>query len=91
MARLDQAAERLQEALARLETAIGERQADGAPGSGSGGGPGDAGGDAGANGAEVAAALAAAKRENADLQRIAGEVSDRLDRTVDRLKGLLAD
>ncbi len=79
MVRLDEASERLQRAMIRLEAAIDERQADG---------NGQDGVDE--KGAELEAALVAAKQEHADLQRVAGEVSDQIDRTVGRLKGLMA-
>ena len=72
MARLDEAAERLQDALTQLESIIDARR--------------------GADGTHDKAlddALAEAQQRNAELRRIAVEVSDGLDSAVGRLNGLM--
>lgn len=74
MAQLNQAAERLQEALDRLERAVDARVGNGA----------DSGGSA-----ELRTALAAAQKQNAALQEAASTVATRLDSTIARFKSVL--
>jgi len=78
MAQLNQAAERLQEALDRLERAVDARVGNGAA---SGADSGDS--------AELRAALAAAQKQNAALQKAASTVATRLDSTIARFKSVL--
>ncbi len=74
MSRLEQAAQRLQTAIDRLDRAVTTR-ADAAPGTG---------GDA-----ALRTALNRAKRENAKLQSVASQASERLDAAIGRLKDVL--
>ncbi len=82
MAQLERATKRLQTALDSLERAVESRSGPGiGPGGGDGGG---AGGES-----DVRAALESARQENAALQDVAGVVSARLDKTIERLKATL--
>jgi len=78
MAHLNQAAERLQEALDRLEQAVDARVGNGAA---SGADNGDS--------AELRSALAAAQKQNTALQKAASTVATRLDSTIARFKSVL--
>ena len=78
MPRLEDASHRLQVAIDRLEQVVTARAAQAGP-KGKGGG-----GDA-----ALREALDAARRENAQLQQIAGTVSRRLDATIGRLRKLV--
>jgi division protein CdvB (Snf7/Vps24/ESCRT-III family) len=77
MPRLQDASHRLQVAIDRLEQVVTARAAQT--------------GKAGAAGDDSALreALAAARRENAQLQKLAGTVSTRLDATIGRLRKLV--
>ena len=74
MPRLDEASHRLQAAIDHLEKVVTAR----ASGAGNGGGD-----------AALRSALDAARRENAQLQQLAGTVSTRLDATIHRLRKLV--
>ena len=76
MPRLEEASQRLQVAIDRLEQVVTSR---GAKGGGEGGGQDKA----------LREALDAARRENAQLQQLAGVVSSRLDATIGRLRKLV--
>jgi hypothetical protein len=76
MPRLEEASQRLQVAIDRLEQVVTSR---GAKGRGEGGGQDKA----------LREALDAARRENAQLQQLAGTVSSRLDATIGRLRKLV--
>lgn len=78
MARLEDASHRLQVAIDRLEQVVTARAAQGG-----------AQGKQGGNDPALRAALDAAKRENAELQQLAGTVSRRLDATIGRLRKLV--
>lgn len=71
MPRLEEASHRLQVAIDNLEKAVAQRPAQNAQG-----------GDDSA----LREALDAARRENAQLQQLAGKVSSRLDVTIGRLR-----
>lgn len=71
MAPLNQATQRLQEALERLERAVDARVGNGA--------------DKGDDG-ELRAALTAAQKQNTMLQKTASTVATRLDSTIARFK-----
>jgi len=73
MPRLEEASHRLQVAIDNLERAVAARPPQGSKG----------GGDA-----ALREALDAARRENAQLQQLAGKVSSRLDATIGRLRKL---
>ena len=75
MPRLEEASHRLQVAIDNLERVVAARAAEG----------GQQGGDDPA----LHDALEAARRENAQLQRLAGTVSARLDATIGRLRKLV--
>ena len=75
MPRLDEASHRLQVAIDRLEQVVTARATQG------GAGDGDP---------ALREALAAARRENAQLQQLAGTVSSRLDATIGRLRKLVS-
>ena len=78
MPRLEDASQRLQVAIDRLEQVVTARAAQ--PGvKGKGGGDDSA----------LREALDAARRENAQLQQLAGTVSRRLDATIGRLRKLV--
>ena len=76
MPRLEDASQRLQVAIDRLEQVVTARAAQ--PG------PKGKGGDS-----ALREALDAARRENAQLQQLAGTVSRRLDATIGRLRKLV--
>jgi hypothetical protein len=79
MSQIDEASRRLEAALARLDRVIAQRAAGaGAP----------AGQDTGSD-PETAAALAEARAESANLQKLAGDVSRRLDDAIARLDRML--
>jgi division protein CdvB (Snf7/Vps24/ESCRT-III family) len=78
MPRLQDASHRLQVAIDRLEQVVTARAAQT-------GKAGAAGGDDDA----LREAPAAARRENAQLQKLAGTVSTRLDATIGRLRKLV--
>jgi len=75
MPRLEEASHRLQVAIDRLEQVVTARGAQG---------------DAGGEDPALREALAAARRENAQLQQLAGTVSSRLDATIGRLRKLVS-
>lgn len=75
MPRLEDASHRLQVALDNLEKVVAARAGRGQP----------SGGDDRA----LREALDAARRENAQLQKLAGTVSTRLDTTIQRLRKLV--
>lgn len=79
MPRLEEASHRLQVAIDNLERVVAARAADG-------------GKDGGKDGDDAALreALEAARRENAQLQQLAGRVSSRLDATIGRLRRLVS-
>jgi len=74
MAHLNQATKRLQDALDRLERAVDARVGNGADQD---------------DGGELRAALAAAKKQNTALQKVASTVATRLDSTITRFKSAL--
>lgn len=75
MPRLEEASHRLQVAIDNLERVVAARVARG--------------GGAGGKDAALNDALEAARRENAELRRLAGTVSSRLDATIGRLRKLV--
>ena len=75
MPRLEEASHRLQVAIDNLERVVAARAA-----------PGEQGGG---DDAALREALEAARRENAQLQQVAGTVSTRLDATIGRLRKLV--
>lgn len=79
MPRLEEASHRLQVAIDHLEQVVVARAAQGEKAQG-----GKDGGDA-----ALRDALEAARRENAQLQQLAGRVSTRLDATIGRLRKLV--
>ena len=81
MPRLEEASHRLQVAIDNLERVVAARAAREAAG---GSGDGEKGDDA-----ALREALEAARRENAQLQQLAGRVSTRLDATIGRLRRLV--
>ena len=76
MPRLDEASHRLQAAIDQLEKVVMARAADSSKGTGG-------------DDAALRTALDAARRENAQLQQLAGTVSTRLDATINRLRKLV--
>jgi len=78
MPRLEEASHRLQVAIDHLEKVVTARAAQGNAGAGKGG-----------DDAALRAALEAARRENAQLQQLAGTVTQRLDATIGRLRKLV--
>ena len=81
MPRLEEASHRLQVAIDNLERVVAARAAQGAGAAGQGGDADDA---------ALRDALEAARRENAQLQQLAGTVSSRLDATIGRLRKLVS-
>ena len=74
MARLEQAAQRLQTALDRLDRAVVAKTAQG-----------------GAADDDLLAALEGTRRENARLQEVAAQATNRLDAAIGRLRTVLED
>jgi len=75
MARLEDASHRLQVAIDNLEKVVAARAGQGQQGGG--------------NDRALREALEAARHENAQLQKLAGTVSTRLDATIERLRKLV--
>jgi division protein CdvB (Snf7/Vps24/ESCRT-III family) len=78
MPRLQEASHRLQVAIDRLEQVVTTRATQG-----------EKAGAAGDDDRALREALEAARRENAELQQLAGTVSTRLDATIGRLRKLV--
>ena len=78
MPRLQDASHRLQVAIDRLEQVVTARVAQA-----------EKAGAAGGDDLALREALEAARRENAQLQKLAGTVSTRLDATIGRLRKLV--